>query len=101
MFAEDMSVFFNVAEHAHEATRQLPDGSIPSAAVIFDRPDALFAGEMVQASSVEILYPVGSFHELDHGDMLTIDSLQWKVTSLPERTDDGRLMRAQLKEVNA
>lgn len=101
MFAEDMSVFFNVDEHADEAVRQLPDGSVQKAAVIFDRPDALFVGEMVQAASVEILYPVGALDGLDHGDKLTIHGLHWKVTSLPERTDDGRMMRAQLKEVNA
>lgn len=101
MFAEDMSVFFNVNEHADEATRPMPDGSVQKAAVIFDRPDALFVGDMVQASNVEILYPVGSLEGLDHGDRLVIDGLNWKVTSLPERSDDGRMMRAQLKEVNA
>lgn len=101
MFAEDMSVFFNTTEHAHEATRQMPDGSIQSAAVIFDRPDSLFVGDMVQGPNVEILYPVGSLQGLDHGETLTIDSQLWKVTSLPERTEDGRLMKAQLKEVNA
>lgn len=100
MFAEDMSVFFNVNEHADEAIRQLPDGSVQKAAVIFDRPDALFVGDMVQAANVEIMYPVGALDGLDHGDKLMIDGLQWRVASLPERTDDGRMMKAQLKEVN-
>ena len=101
MFAEDMSVFFNVNEHADEASRSMPDGSAQKAAVIFDRPDALFVGDMVQAANVEILYPVGSLEGLDHGDRLTICGMVWKVTSLPERTDDGRMMKAQLKEMNA
>ncbi|SFG29711.1 hypothetical protein SAMN05518865_110173 [Duganella sp. CF458] len=101
MFAENMSVFFNIEEHADEATRLMPDGSVQKAAVIFDRPDALFVGDMVQAANVEILYPVGSLDGLDHGDKLTINALNWKVTSLPERTEDGRMMKAQLKEVNA
>lgn len=101
MFAEDMSVFFNIQEHAHEASRPMPDGTVQKAAVIFDRPDALFVGDMVQAGNVEILYPVGSLEGLDHGDRLTIDGLHWKVNSLPERTDDGRMMKAQLKETSA
>lgn len=100
MFDEDMSVFFNNDEHAVIAVRQLPDGAVESTEVLFDYPDSLFAGEMVQVSNAEITYPADKFPGLSHSDVLVIDSVQWKVTSEPEAIEDGRLAKATLKKVS-
>lgn len=99
MFTDDLSVFFNDKELAVIATRTLTTGEIETANVIYDHPDAMFVGEMVQSTQAEITYAVTAFIGLQHGEQLMIEGRALKVVSTPRATDDGTLMKAELKRV--
>lgn len=99
MFTEDMTVFFDTADFAHVATWSPSDGSEQQTAnVILDSPDQeLFSGALV-STDYAITYPASEFVGLDHGDLLTIESVEYQVREV-RQIEDGRLMRATLGKI--
>jgi hypothetical protein len=92
-FAEDMSVFFNVADFGVPAIF-----GTQSATVILDQPDAEAFDNQVIVGDVSITYVAGELEGLGAGDVVTVDGVDYKVTHPPMALDDGKLMQAKVAE---
>jgi hypothetical protein len=90
-FAEDMSVFFNVADFGVPAIF-----GEHSATVILDQPDAEIFDRQLVAGDVSISYVAGELEGLQKGSVINVDGIDYKVTHPPMRIQDGKLMQVQV-----
>lgn len=90
-FAEDMSVFFNVADFGVPAVF-----GEQSATVVLDQPDAEIFDRQLVTGDVSLTYVAGELLGLQKGSVITVDGVDYKVTQPPMRVQDGKLMQAQV-----
>lgn len=91
MFSEDLSVFFNTAEHAIAATLQ--GGAADAVPVIFDRADLETLG--VANTNPVALVKAADVAEADVGKTLTINGTVFTIRDYQPQ-DDGAIVRLQL-----
>lgn len=93
-FAEDMSVFFNTAEFAHQAT-----WGAMTAAVLFDQPTEDILGGRAQSDEYEATLPVGAFPGIKRGDTVVIAGVSYRLREKPKVLEDGALKRLLLERM--
>lgn len=99
-FAEDMSVFFNAAEFAVEATfAPAAGGAAVTANVILDMPTAeLLAGD-VHSDEYQITYPADALPGLRKGDNGVVNGVAYRLRENPRLLADGKLRAVMLTKV--
>jgi hypothetical protein len=90
-FVEDMSLYF-----ADFGVPAIYGGQ--SATVIIDKPDSEVFDNQVIVGDATMTYVTGDLVGLKTGDVVTVDSIDYKVTHPPMALDDGKLMQAKVAE---
>lgn len=95
-FTEDMSVFFNTAEFAVQATFSPSGGGAQeSALVILDAPSEPVLGGDSMSTEYAIQYSATDLPSIKRGDSGFVDGIAYKVREV-RTIDDGRIKRAML-----
>lgn len=67
---------------------------------IMDAPDVFALSDRIVVGHVaDLSYPAGKLVGLDEGDLIQVGGVQYRVRQLPQRVDDGALMKALISEV--
>ncbi|MGH8700062.1 MAG: head-tail joining protein [Burkholderiales bacterium] len=96
LYSEDLSVFFQFADFALEASWTPSAGGAPQTAqVLLDAPDEQLLEGAVQSRDYAITYAVTQLTGLKPGETLSVDGVSYTVREVAA-LDDGAVLRATL-----